>query len=174
VNRLWRCIVTASACLLGCRNPVNDDRIAARGGEQPGVRTGPLHRPGQPCTVCHSSAGGRHPEFSLAGTVFKAMDSLEPAAGAVVQVIDAGGVQKYFTANAAGNFYASTDEWSPSFPLWTACAYACGSAPGGYVRASMQTQIFRSASCADCHSDPVGPTSSGHIYLAATVADLCP
>ena len=175
MNRLWPIAVWAvSAALIGCRNPVADERKAALGPEQPGVPHGPLHRPGQPCTLCHSASGGNTPEFSLAGTVYASADSNEPLAGAVVQVIDKDLVQKEFMTNAVGTFYVTTSEWSPNFPLWTSVAHSCGGTAASYVQVDMQTQVFRSTACADCHFDPRGPSSAGHIYLSATAAGVCP
>lgn len=175
MRRRWRiAALTASLMLMGCRNPVADERQAALGPEQPGVPHGPLHRPGQPCTLCHSASGGNRPEFSLAGTVYRGADSSEPLEGAVVQVIDSDGSVKNFTTNAVGTFYVTTGDWSPKFPLWTSIGYSCGDPAATYVRIDMQTQIFRSSSCADCHLDPRGPSSAGHIYSSTTAAGLCP
>jgi hypothetical protein len=156
-----------------CRNPVNNARQDALGGEQAGVPNGPLHRPGQPCTVCHSTGGGA-PNFALAGTVFVDASSTAPLLGAAVQVIESDGSQKYLTSNAAGNFYVSSDDWSPKFPLWVSVGYTCGDPAATYVHADMQTQIFRASACADCHFDPLGPSSAGHVYLSPTSAGLCP
>ena len=36
----------------------------------------------------------------------------------------------------------------------------------------MTSPIFRDGSCSDCHSDPLGPSSSGHIYLAPAGANV--
>jgi hypothetical protein len=175
MKRSWLiAVLAASIALLGCRNPVVSERQAALGPEQPGVPHGPLHRPGQPCTLCHSASGGNNPEFSLAGTVYKSADSNEPLVGAVVQVIDKDGAQRYLTTNAVGTFYVTTSDWSPSFPLWTSVGYTCGDTAATYVHADMQTQIFRATACADCHFDPSGPSSAGHIYLSSTAAGLCP
>jgi hypothetical protein len=171
MTNLWRLLLILTGCASNaCQNPVNSQRKEALGPEQAGVRNGPLHRPGQPCTVCHSSGGGA-PDFSLAGTVFAAADSTQPLVGAVVQVVENGGSQRLFTTNAAGNFFVSSNDWSPDFPLWSSVVYYCGDVAATYVHADMQTQIFRAASCADCHFDPVGSSSAGHIYLSTAA---CP
>jgi hypothetical protein len=173
MKRSWSiAVLAASTVLLGCRDPVVSEGQAALGPEQPGVPHGPLHRPGQPCTLCHSSTGGDNPEFALAGTVYQSADSKEPLVGAVVQVIDKDGAQRYFTTNAVGTFYVTTSDWSPNFPLWTSVGYTC--ADSTYVHADMQTQIFRATACADCHFDPRGPSSPGHIYFSGAAAGPCP
>jgi hypothetical protein len=174
MKRSWRhAALAASAMLVACRDPVVDARQAALGPEQPGVPHGPLHRPGQPCTVCHSATGGNNPEFALAGTVYRDADSTEPLVGVVVAVTDQAHTQKLFTTNAAGTFYVTTSEWSPTFPLWVTLGYSCGAAPAPYVQVDMQTEIFRASSCADCHFDPRGPSSAGHLYLSATASEFC-
>ncbi len=171
--RSFGCVWLAILALSACRNPVNNARQDALGGEQAGVPRGPLHRPGQPCTVCHGTGGGA-PNFALAGTVFVDASSTQPLVGAVVQVIESDGGQKYLTTNAAGNFYISSDDWSPQFPLWTSVGYTCGDAAATYVHADMQSQIFRATVCADCHFDPLGPSSVGHVYLSEPPSGLCP
>ena len=167
-------LFAATTLLLGCRNPVADERQAALGPEQAGVPRGPLHRPGQPCTVCHSSDGGTSPHFSLAGTVYAGADSKQPLPGSVVQVIESNGAQRFFTANAVGTFYANSDDWSPQFPLWVSVGYSCNDPAQSFVHSDMQTQIFRASACADCHFDPRGPSSAGHVYLSATAQGVCP
>src|ERR1700683_3328645 len=52
------------ALMVGC-NPVLDDAIADLGPEKPGVHPGPLHRPGQPCLLCHDGALGDPQAFSV-------------------------------------------------------------------------------------------------------------
>lgn len=170
----WQVPLLLALCAVAaCRNPVRSAREDALGPEKSGVPHGPLHRPGQPCTVCHTSGGGA-PNFSLAGTVFAHPDSSEPLAGAVVQIIESNGNQKYFTTNAAGNFYVSSDDWSPDFPLWASVGHLCGDLGATYVHEDMQTQIFRASACADCHFEPRGPSSTGRIYADTTSEGLCP
>ena len=43
----------ATTCTL---DPVQSEAVADLGGEAPGVAPGPLHRPGQPCLVCHDGS----------------------------------------------------------------------------------------------------------------------
>ena len=165
--------VFACVALGGCRDPVKSARQEALGPEQAGVPRGPLHRPGQPCTVCHSPGGGA-PNFSLAGTVFANAAGTLPLAGVVVQVLEHNGNQKYFTTNAAGSFYVSASDWSPDFPLWASIGYTCADPLGSYVHVEMRSQIFRASGCADCHFDPRGPSSAGHVYLNELAEGRCP
>ena len=67
--------------LLSC-DPVHDDAVSALGGETPGIPRGPLHRPGQPCLVCHDGASGDPAAFSMAGTVFLDANSARAARSA--------------------------------------------------------------------------------------------
>jgi hypothetical protein len=145
-----------------CGDPVRDDAVAALGGEAPGVGHGPLHRPGQPCTVCHD--GGRAQAFSLAGTMFQSADSRAPLVGALVQVTDAAGAKRSLGTNAVGSFYVSPGEWSPTFPLRITLQYR-----GDCL--DMRTQDFRDSSCASCHSDPASNQSVGHVYFEGPHVD---
>jgi hypothetical protein len=54
---------------VGCDDPVHDDAVTALGGEDPNVPIGALHRPGQPCLVCHGGSGPAALAFSVGGTV---------------------------------------------------------------------------------------------------------
>lgn len=154
--------------LLACADPVYDDAVAQLGGEQAGVEPGPLHRPGQPCVLCHSSRGGEL-EFSLAGTVYVDRDSKTPIENVSVQVIDS--QQRKFVAhtNCAGNFFVTPAEFAPDFPIWL-------SMERGDVFRSMDTPVYREASCAGCHTNPVSLSSPGHVYLIddPTVEPLVP
>src|SRR5437762_1056198 len=78
----WGAVGAAS-----CGDPVRDDGIASLGPEQPGVRRGPTHRPGQPCLLCHDD--GEATAFSVAGTVFADANSTAPVGGVAVYLIDA-------------------------------------------------------------------------------------
>ena len=65
------CLLSAAAC---SSDPVRDQRIERLGPEVSGVPEGPLHRPNQPCLLCHAGAGPGDAVFSLAGTVFTIRD----------------------------------------------------------------------------------------------------
>lgn len=157
-------VLASSLALLvsACGDPVRDDAISALGGEVPGVGHGPLHRPGQPCTLCHD--GRKAHEFSLAGTVFVTADSRAPLVGAGVRITDASGATRAFGTNAAGNFYVTPSQWSPAFPLWLTLEYR-----GDCL--DQKTQDFRDGSCASCHSDPASNQSEGHVYFEGPHAD---
>lgn len=143
----------ASAC-----DPIHTEAVDALGGEAPGVRRGPLHRPGQPCITCHDGAIGDPNEFSVAGTIFVNADSLTPAVGATVTLTNADGTQHALRTNQAGNFYASPSQLALAFPVRVKVSYQ-----GTDVE--MSSTIGRDGSCADCHTDPAGPGSAGHIYI---------
>src|SRR5262245_6092986 len=97
-----------AASLLGCGDPVKDLAVDALGPEAPGVPEGPLHRPGQPCLVCHD--GGEARAFAMAGTVYLAPDSDLPAPGASVHMADAWGGSAVALANCAGNFFVKPED----------------------------------------------------------------
>ena len=69
---LTRCLGTATllALLTSCGDPVRDEQIEALGEEQPEFPPSAIHRPGQPCVLCHSQYGGAEPEMSMGGTLF--------------------------------------------------------------------------------------------------------
>jgi hypothetical protein len=143
----------AAAC-----DPVHSDAVSALGGEAPGVRTGPLHRPGQPCLLCHDGAMLDPPAFSIAGTVFLHPGDRTPVDGARVTLTDVDG--KTFTAqtNQAGNFYVTPGQFTPHYPM-----IARVSSSG--LTVSMNTLIGEQGSCNGCHVDPAGAASPGHVSL---------
>ncbi|MEA2746584.1 MAG: hypothetical protein QOI41_727 [Myxococcales bacterium] len=141
-------------------DPVHDDAVAALGPEAPGVRMGPLHRPGQPCRTCHDGSAGNPPEFSVAGTVFVNENDTTAASGVGVTLTSANGASFTATTNAAGNFFVRPDEFTPAYPMGVLLI-----ASSTAVR--MSTLIGRDGSCATCHHDPAGPTSPGRVFLPA-------
>lgn len=145
------------ALALSC-DPVNDATIAALGPETPGVPKGPLHRPGQPCLVCHSGNVGDPPGFSVAGTVFINASDLQAAVDAGVTLTDS--VDASYTANTnqAGNFFVLPSQYQPTYPMKVAVAFN-----GTPVK--MTADVGRDGSCAKCHVDPAGPSSPGHVYI---------
>ena len=142
---------------VACGDPVRDQAVAALGPETPGVERGPLHRPGQPCVLCHSDAGGEEP-FLLAGTVYVSADSRTPIDGVQVKVVDSVNHEFVTTTNCAGNFMVKPGDFRSDAPLWV-------SLRRDEVLRVMNTPIFREGSCAGCHFDPQGPASAGHVYL---------
>lgn len=160
-----RFLLLALAMLAGCGDPARDDAIDALGPEQGGVPAGPLHRPGQPCVLCHDGNGPGNMVFSLAGTVYRYAETKEPMANAIVRFVDAKGKKTFTGTNCAGNFYVQDTDYDPTFPVWT-------TVESGGVPLDMSTPIYRDGSCAACHSDPAGAESTGHIYFAPMGLDL--
>jgi hypothetical protein len=152
--------------LVAC-DPVQSDAVTALGGEASGVNPGPLHRPGQPCLLCHDGALGDPPEFSVAGTVFQSVDDKQPARNARVELKAADGKSSSQTTNAAGNFYIQAQTWRPTYPLQVSVSYDS-------LMVSMQSNIGRDGACASCHVDPSGPASPGHVYAIPIDAGVAP
>jgi hypothetical protein len=148
-------LAAAAAC-----DPVHSEQMDALGGEAPGVRTGPTHRPGQPCTVCHDGKIGSPSEFSVAGTIFRDENDAVAAVSATVTMTDANGTIYRATTNGAGNFYASPNEFSPSYPMKTSIDF-------GGIHVEMTSEIGRAGACAGCHVAPAGPTSPGRVFVPA-------
>jgi hypothetical protein len=142
----------AAAC-----DPVHQDAVDALGPEAPGVRRGPLHRPGQPCLLCHDGTVGAPQAFSVAGTIFERPTSTTPVENANVHVVDADGKAFDATTNAAGNFYVLPSQFTPRYPMRVSITTP--------VAVQMQTLTEMEGSCAGCHVDPAGPTSPGHVSL---------
>ncbi len=144
-----------------CGDPVHANAVAALGPEAAGVREGPTHRPGQPCTVCHSGSGPGSPVWSIAGTIYQARGSGAPADGATVTVVDATGKSIERTTNGVGNFYVNETQFAPVFPL-SVTVRAPGHAP-----ISMSSLVNGTGGCAECHvgSGSVGKMPS--VYLGA-------
>lgn len=146
--------------LVGCSaDPMHDDRVDALGPEAPGVSPGPLHRPGQPCVLCHGGKGPGDDVFSFAGTVFKQPDSLEPLPDAIVRFVDSERHHYVTATNCAGNFFVHPADFDPTSPVWVSVVF-------GGIPIEMSSPIFRSGSCADCHGDPPSASSVGHVYFA--------
>jgi hypothetical protein len=158
-------ICSLFALALGCDDPVRARAIAALGPEAPGVRPGPLHRPGQPCLLCHDPSGDRDPAFSVAGTVYRESDERQPLNVVTVHLVDADGRAFSAPTNCAGNFFVSPDEYTPRYPLWTTLQ-------AEDQTIDMESPIYRDGSCASCHTDPKSPTSAGHVFLLDQPADL--
>lgn len=155
----------ALALSAGC-DPVHDDAIAALGPEAPGVRQGPLHRPGQPCLLCHDGAIGDPQRFTVAGTVFERCGSGAPSAGAVVVIVDANGDTKQLPpTNAAGNFYVTPGQFDPTFPLQITVTAADGTIVRMQTLVGGNGTVEPNGACASCHVDPPGPRSPGRVCI---------
>jgi hypothetical protein len=127
------------------------------GAEDPAVPPGPLHRPGQPCGVCHGGAGPAEDAFVLSGTVFATPDGGEVLPGATVRYIDWVGRQQSVVTNCAGNFFVRGP--APTWPVWVRVEY------GGTV-AEMQSAIFRDGSCNTCHRLTPTPRHAPRVFLS--------
>jgi hypothetical protein len=146
-----------------CADPVHDDAVAKLGGELAGVPPGPLHRPGQPCELCHSSRGGES-EFSLAGTVYVDALSQTPIEDVNVRIVDSQNRRFVARTNCAGNFFIKAEDFEPDFPIWLGL-------DRGAIFRDMDTAVYRERSCAGCHADPKGLASAGHVFLIEDLAE---
>lgn len=170
----------------GCGNPAVDDKIAVLGGEQQGVPQGPFHRPGQPCTLCHSKYYGAKPEMSVAGTVFADLKSFNTVDNVDVVLTDAVGETRTATTNCIGNFFITKESWDPQFPIAAEIRYPVYDSAGNVTKddkdqiirkvKAMGSWINRDGSCASCHTlygrvpavdqgqNPIWYDSTGWIY----------
>jgi len=144
---------------IACVDIVHEDEVQALGPEAPGVPPGPLHRPGQPCVTCHGGSGPGSQQLAIGGTVYAVQGESAPAVGAVVQIEDIDGHFWTVQTNEAGNFFVTTAEWQPHYPVGSIQVTL------GDVTQSMFTHVGRDGSCADCHQATPGPTSPGPIYI---------
>lgn len=160
MTRAWGLSITV---LVACSSPAIDEKIDALGGEAEGVEPGEFHRPGQPCTLCHSPYGEGSPEFALGGTVFSDPTRFDrPVEGVEVVVYDSVGDVYKATTNCIGNFYLEKGDKNPQFPL--AAEIRCPTfTPAGepildgaqkpvFKVITMNSWISRDGSCAGCHT----------------------
>lgn len=150
---------------IACDDTQRDRELSELGGEAATVAPGELHRPGQPCGVCHGGAGPAHGRFSLSGTVFWTADSQAPVAHTVVRIIDSLGAQYAVRSNCAGNFFVRDSEFEPHWPAWVKLEFA-------NKTLEMRSPISRERSCAGCHADPASASSVGHVYMSADATPL--
>jgi hypothetical protein len=155
-----------------CSDPVIDDARDALGAEDPSVPAGPLHRPGQPCVLCHTEGGPGNLIMSFGGTVYKYETTPEPLSGAYVNFIDAEGATFSTATNCAGNFFVEPGDFEPKFPVWFSIFY-------GGQPVYMSSAVYRERSCAKCHGEVPGPNKVSHVYMSPDTAiafpeDGCP
>ncbi len=158
-------VVTTGIVPAACVDETHELQVQALGPETPGVSPGPLHRPGQPCLVCHGEPGPSSHEFVIAGTVYAVQGESAPGQGAEVTMEDTTGSAVELTTNEVGNFYITPDQWAPTFPVGLVTV-----SKGQSVQ-EMNTHIGRDGSCADCHTQTPGPTSFGPVYLDRAPTD---
>ncbi len=129
-------------------DPVQDVAVEALGEEK--GEANEFHRAGQACGLCHQAGGRAKSDFSVAGTVFVAPDSLVGVDGARIDLVDSKGSAppKPVRTNCVGNFFVPRDEWNPAFPIVVRVTR-------GGVSRTMRSQIGREASCAGCHKAQV-------------------
>ena len=150
-------LAALGAAVVGCGDPTKEAEIEALGDEAFGVPVGPLHRPGQPCNVCHDGETAR--EFAIAGTVYWALDSRAPAPGTRVDMIDADGNKQLAITNCAGNFFVLPEDRVVRYPYWVKLT-----APGA-SEITMDSPVNGDGSCATCHHKTFGTRSTGRVYL---------
>jgi hypothetical protein len=165
-------VIGGLAGAAGCANPVQDAYIAELGPEDPAVPLSDIHRPGQPCLLCHGPYVGAQPEMSVAGTVYGyAWDPKNskadpiPVEDVTVELSDSFGNSppQPPKTNCAGNFYLTVQQWNPAYPLRVAIRYPVPGDPDG-ERVSMGTRISRDGSCASCHEGAPNQGSPGWVF----------
>lgn len=168
----------------GSCDPVHNDAVAALGPEAPGVPPGPTHRPGQDCGVCHGGRGPGGKTFVAAGTIYKAYDDPSPLPNATVLLTDANGFTptSTLTTNEVGNFYITTDDWAPTFPVRVQVTYN-----GAPAVSKMTSHMGKAGGCALCHQGYASAANQGspsggpetqstvaQVYFANTIAGFTP
>jgi hypothetical protein len=152
---------------LGCADPIHDEAVDALGPEAPGVEPGPIHRPGQPCLVCHGESGPGEPAFAFAGTTYVAPNDATPLSGVSVQVIGNDLRSRAAVSNCVGNFFVTKDDFDLVYPATTVAT--------GSAAAPMKTLMHRSGDCNSCHRGDPGPDSPGLVWAATGgPASVCP
>ncbi|HSO36330.1 MAG TPA: hypothetical protein VLT33_27575 [Labilithrix sp.] len=117
------------------------------------------HRPGEPCTLCHSKEGPADTEYVLGGTIFWGPDRYDRRVDqAYVRIGGPEKTTKCFVTNCNGNFFVKADDYKNlKFPLLVSVERV--NRPGGSgpndeksiaVR-RMSGHIGREGSCATCH-----------------------
>jgi len=165
-------VVLCAALASGCANPIQDALIEQLGPEDPAVPESDIHRPGQPCLLCHGPYKGAEPEMSVAGTIYgyswdaaHAKSEPIPVKDVIIEISDAFGTSPAVApkTNCAGNFYLTKEDWNPSFPLRVAIRYPVPGEENG-ERVSMGTRISRDGSCNGCHEGKPNQGSPGWVY----------
>jgi hypothetical protein len=155
-------LACTSACTPAALSPVDPQHtlaVAALGPEDPKVPPGPLHRPGQPCMLCHD-LGQEGTAFNLAGTLFRDNLSGTPLTDADVLLIDSAANRFTAHTNCVGNFYVGVSQFEPVWPFWVTIQQ-------GANNSAMGSPVHRERSCAACHFNPTGPRTAGQVYLTS-------
>ena len=141
---------------LGCTDPVREEAILALGPEAPGVAPGPLHRPGQPCLVCHDGATAT--PLSVGGTIHRLAEERAVAPFVRVNLVDSREETFEAATNCAGNFFVRPGDYTPEYPMWVTISR-------GEWQQEMESPVNGDGSCATCHAAAAGSRSAGQVYL---------
>lgn len=153
-------------------DPTHERAVEELGPEDPSVKPSELHRPGQPCSVCHGGIGPAKSTFLLAGTIYATPDGGQALPGANVRFIDWVGAQGSSTTNCAGNFFVRADQADKfKWPMWMRVEQ------NGTV-ADMRSAVFREGSCNTCHKATATARNTLPVYLSEQpvrlLAEGCP
>lgn len=163
------CVAAIAMFAASCFDPVHSDAVDALGGEVNGVGPGPLHRPGQPCLLCHGGDGPGSPTMSIGGTIYVDDTASAPSPGVVVRLTDARGHVEDRISNSAGNFYVFDYEWTPVWPVKVQVGATDGEGKLTPFASQMKTLVNSQTSCATCHKLGVqsSPKAMPPVYGAA-------
>jgi hypothetical protein len=144
----------ASSCNL---DPVHRAGVNGLGPERDDLypKESEYHRPGEPCSLCHSDKGPAKSDFVLGGTIFWGPDNYENRVdNAYVRILDAEKKKKCFVTNCNGNFYVRRSDFANiTFPLLVSVERTVdpGQNEATVVIRRMSSHIGRESSCAVCH-----------------------
>jgi hypothetical protein len=173
-------LVTSLSTSLGCLgSTTREEERAALGDTDHHVlvdgrweEPGPLHRPGQPCLVCHS---GAHPaegtSFEVAGTIYERATDRYGVAGVLVTLEDAEGPYAQVVTNRTGNFMVARegdDDESDEGMVMVRRAFVPPlrvTIARDAVERSMRSFVWREGSCSHCHRADEAVDSPGRVVL---------
>ena len=176
------CMVASigSSCNL---DPVHKAGVKNLGDEQSNLYPpeSEYHRPGEPCTLCHSEAGPADTVFAIGGTIFWGPDRYDRRVDqAYVRVAGPDHTTRCFVTNCNGNFYVTPDDYKNlKFPLLISVERVNN--PGGpgptdekSIRIRrMSSHVGREGSCATCHILGIRDFGSpGQIHLFDTESEV--
>jgi hypothetical protein len=162
-----RVAAALAIALTACADPVHDDAVAALGPDPTNAPPGPLHRPGQPCLVCHDGGGPASLVFATAGTVYQDATDPPPLVGATVMLTDSTMNVMRAQTNCAGNFFIEAVDWMLTGPVHIEVDY-------GSMNAQMVSHMAKQTSCAQCHTGTLSPMSVQQVYLNPTAMTYPP
>ena len=133
-------ILLMAASLSCAADPVRERQIATLGGETPGVPHGPLHRPGQPCGLCHGADGPTIPLFRWQERSTEARLLANPSETRSFISIDSTGDSARRRATARATSTCAATNGARVWPLWSKVEYK--DANGTTRAAAMTAAIF--------------------------------